>query len=90
MTYYYDYQRASRSGLTKLYDPVTRYAFPSSIFNKKVLKAVIDPSMKEAKMTSMSDMFSYCSQITSIEGLENLNTDIVTDMSLMFLFCSKL
>jgi surface protein len=90
MTYYYDYDRASRSGLTKLYDPVTRYAFPSSIFNKKVLKAVIDPSMKEAKMTSMSDMFSYCSQITSIEGLENLNTDNVTDMSLMFLFCTKL
>ncbi|MBR6129706.1 MAG: BspA family leucine-rich repeat surface protein [Bacteroidaceae bacterium] len=87
MTYYYDYLRTSRSGVTKLYDPANR---ASSKFGNKVLKAVIDPSMKEATLTSMAGMFSSCSELTSIEGLENLNTDNVTIMGGMFSGCSKL
>ena len=87
MTFYYDYQRTSRSGETKLYDPANRV---SSKFGNKVLKAVIDPLMKEATLTSMEGMFSGCTELTSIEGLENLNMDNVTDISFMFYGCSKL
>ncbi|MBQ6191065.1 MAG: BspA family leucine-rich repeat surface protein [Bacteroidaceae bacterium] len=87
MTFYYDYQRTSRSGETKLYDPANRV---SSKFGNKVLKADIDPSMKEATLTSMEGMFSGCTELTSIEGLENLNMDNVTDISFMFYGCSKL
>ena len=90
MTYYYDYLRTSRSGLTEIYDPVNRVNRPSNKYGSQVLKTVIDPSMKEAKMTSMSYMFDRCEMMTSIEGLENLNTDYVTDMSYLFWKCSKL
>ena len=91
LTYYYDYDRISRSGVTDLYDPDYRINnAPSSSYSGKVLKAVIDPSMKETPMTSMENMFYGCKMMTGIEGLENLNTDNVTDMSYMFSNCSKL
>ena len=102
LTYYYDSQMPSRSGVTELYDPVNN---PSAVrftdYYKKVTKAVIHPSMKFAPLTSTRDMFyagtnpeTYVMQnlpnMESIEGLENLNTENVTDMSNMFLLCLSL
>ena len=102
LTYYYDSQMPSRSGVTELYDPVNN---PSAVrftdYYKKVTKAVIHPSMKFAPLTSTRDMFyagtnpeTYVMQnlpnMESIEGLENLNTENVTDMCNMFLLCRSL
>ena len=94
LTYYYDNQMSSRLGVTELYDPVNNpYAVRFKGYNDKVLKVVIDTSMKDAPLTSMKSMFygndeSYeyyvLNKITSIEGLENLNTTNVTDMTYMF------
>ena len=54
LTYYYDDKKASRTGVTEVYDPVNN---PDAVrftgYYKKVLKAVIDPSMKDAPLTSM-------------------------------------
>ncbi len=95
LTYYYDMNMASRSGITELYTPEDHDAVRFTGYYKKVLKAVIDPSMKDAPLTSMRNMFyggfhpeTFVMQslrnMTSIEGLENLNTSTVTDMNNMF------
>ena len=102
LTYYFDTKRASRSGVTSLYDPVANPTAPRLLgFHDKVLKVVIDPSMKNAPLTSMTGMFIggydgetyellFLTNLTSIEGLSNLNTADVTDMSYMFWNCSAL
>ena len=99
LIYYYDSQREERTGSTELYDPVNdRDAVRFVEYSNKVLKAVIDPSMKSAPLTSMYSMFfggmgnSIYSlpNMTEIEGLENLNTAIVTNMNSMFISCMGL
>jgi surface protein len=102
LTYYYDLQRNSRSGVTEVYDPVNN---PDAVrftgYYKKVLKAVIDPSMKDAPLTSMYSMFfggfhpeTFAFQalwkMTEIKGMENLNTADVTRMDFMFEACNAL
>ena len=87
LTYYYDNKMDSRFGVTELYDPeATRF----NGYNGKVLKAVIDPSMLGAPLTSTKRMFYYLSNMESIDGLENLNTENVTDMNEMFYRCQSL
>ena len=102
LTYYYDSQMASRTGITELYDPVGN---PDAVrftgYYKKVTKAVIDPSMKDAPLTSMYSMFfgginneTFAFQalwkMTEIKGMENLNTADVTSMDYMFEACNAL
>ena len=95
LTYYYDDQRESRIGKTELYDP---NAIRFADYYNKVQKAVIDESMQYAPLTSMEKMFYggfsmkllYLSAMTSIEGLENLNTNNVTSMQSMFEGCQSL
>ena len=102
LTYYYDNKKNSRSGVTEVYDPVGN---PDAVrfaeYYYDVTKAVIDPSMKDAELTSMKNMFFggfdsetyntyYLNYMTEIEGLENLNTSEVTDMKEMFYSCQEL
>ncbi|MBO7136938.1 MAG: BspA family leucine-rich repeat surface protein [Bacteroidaceae bacterium] len=102
LTYYYDNKREERAGVTEPYDPVGNpdVARFTGYF-KKVVKAVVDPSMKDAPLTSMRSMFyggmnpetwvmQSLRNMTTIEGLENLNTATVTDMNSMFAMCEKL
>ena len=90
LTYYFDDRSQSRSGIVKSSE--ASYRFEG--YNDQVLKAVIDPSMKNSTKTSFASLFydgSYpLSEMTTIEGLENLNTAIVTDMHGMFTDCSAL
>ena len=53
-------------------------------------KVVFTPSFKHAKPTSCCSWFWGLWQLTTIEGIENLNTEEVTDMSEMFNGCSGL
>ena len=89
LTYYYDTKMSSRSGITEVYDQDDGIDIYTS-YGNDVLKAVIDPSMKDAPLTSTCRMFADLSQMSSIQGLENLNTAKVTDMSLMFYGCQRL
>lgn len=56
----------------------------------KCQSVVIEPSFSGARPTSLRLWFGGFEQISSIEGLENLNTSEVTDMSGLFIRDSKL
>ena len=58
--------------------------------SSKINKVVFDASFAKARPTSCYKWFDQCTNLTDIEGIENLNTEKVTDMSLMFLQCKKL
>ena len=104
LTYYYDDLRSAREGVIEIYDPVNDpEALRFTSYHDQVLKVKIDESMKDARLTSMHFMFfggidktggtnAYygLSNATAIEGMENLVTDKVTDMSNMFDLCSSL
>ena len=90
LTYYFDDRSQSRSGIVKSCEASYRF----EDYNDQVFKAVIDPSMKNSTKTSFADLFydgsNPLSEMTTIEGLENLNTAIVTDMHGMFTDCRSL
>ncbi|MCR5692226.1 MAG: BspA family leucine-rich repeat surface protein, partial [Eubacterium sp.] len=50
----------------------------------------IDSSFEEAQLKSCARMFYKMSNLESIEGLKNINTSQVTDMSFMFTCCNSL
>lgn len=56
----------------------------------EIESVVVDESFKSYKPTSLQRLFSYCTALTKIEGLENINTADVEDMSYMFTNCSSL
>ena len=53
-------------------------------------KVVFEESFKKFEPTTLSSFFKELKSLTSISGLENLNTTHVTDMSKMFYNCYKL
>ena len=56
----------------------------------KINKVVFDASFANARPTSCYYWFAGCTELTSIEGIEYLNTENVTDMSNMFNCCTAL
>ena len=61
------------------------------IWSGDVLKHVVfKPSFRDYRPKSTAGWFYNCTQLTDIEGLENLNTEDVTDMSYMFFGCKSL
>ena len=56
----------------------------------KINKVVFDASFAKARPTSCYMWFNRCSDLTEIEGIENLNTEEVTNMYSMFYACSSL
>ena len=56
-----------------------------------IRKVVFTPSFKRiTNITSTAYWFFYCKKMTSITGLENLNTNRVRCMELMFYWCESL
>ncbi len=53
----------------------------------KIQKVVFDASFANARPTSCYHWFSSCVKLTTIEGIEYLNTEKVTNMSDMFYRC---
>ena len=53
-------------------------------------EVVFEESFKKFKPTTLSSFFKELKSLTSISGLENLNTTHVTDMSKMFYNCNNL
>ena len=56
----------------------------------EIKKVVFDASFANARPTSCYYWFYECKNLANIEGIENLNTEKVTDMTLMFASCSAL
>lgn len=59
-------------------------------WEKKATKAVIDPSFDAYQPTDLHAMFKNLLSITTIEGMQYLHTENVTDMSYMFWACKGL
>ena len=51
---------------------------------------VFKRNFRDARPTTCSQWFCFCTNLTSIEGLENLNTSDVTRMDYMFYKCEQL
>ena len=55
-----------------------------------ISKVVFDASFANARPTSCYEWFDMCNSLTEIEGIENLNTEKVTNMGSMFSGCYDL
>ncbi len=100
LTFYYDTEKATRTGTgitiygidDKRADDTDIPAWAGSISNKneRTTKAVFDSSFKDYKPTTTGSWFFFYTKLETIEGIENLNTEEVTDMSRMFEYCESL
>ena len=83
-----------RRGLSKpegAYDLNEGNTKPGWLTQKENIKKVVfDASFANARPTSCCKWFDGCQKLTEIKGIENLNTQNVTDMSSMFSDCQKL
>ena len=95
MTFYCDTERSRRTSET--YELYMSYIYPrwyndwfvSGTFNE-VKSVVFDPSFAAARPTSTSNWFFRMTSLTSIQGIEYLNTSEVDDMFGMFGQCEQL
>ena len=93
LTFYYDMDKASHNGLDV--GPFDYGSLDSGrgwddVCNK-IQKVVFDPSFANCtSITSTAIWFDHCSNLSVIEGIENLNVSNVTDMNSMFNGCSSL
>ena len=89
LTFYYDDQRSKRQGTT--YDLNEGSSQPDWLENNaNTTKAVFDASFADARPTSTYCWFYSFGNMTEIEGIGNLNTTDVTNMTSMFQNCSQL
>ena len=102
LTFYYDDQRATRTGKSwgieetkKVFlftEEITFPAWSGTIFeSEKIINhAVFDASFRDFRPTTTARWFNNYRALKQIEGLENLNTSEVKNMSGMFSGCSVL
>ena len=91
LTFYYDNLRDTRTGTT--YDLNTGSNEPewkSDGTNASVTNVVFDPSFATARPTTTYEWFKDMTNLTTITGIEYLNTSEVTDMRYMFDQCGNL
>ena len=84
-----DYYTESRMGPEKLYGVYPGW-IDENIYmpaNSKIKRIIIHDKIAPIKTAYW---FAGCNQITSIEGIENLDTSNVTDMTCMFRYCNNL
>ena len=84
LTFYYDDQRANRTGT--VYTSFDKHQWAWNDFTK----VVFDTSFRKYSPTSTASWFKNCTSLETIEGLDNLNTENVTNMSYMFYNCKSL
>ena len=87
LTFYYDDQKEARSGMSV--GPFTDYG-QNGWRSLNVTKVVFDQTFANCRPTSTAFWFDGLYYLNEIEGIENLNTDNVTDMRSMFEACSSL
>ncbi len=90
ITFYYDTRILERQGTKYKYNK-----WCNKWHNRKPListftKAVFDQSFKDARPTTCDYLFANCPDLSTIEGIENLNTSEVEYMDCMFSDCHSL
>ena len=87
LTFYYDTERTFRSDTT--YD-IPEAGNSPGWSNTGATSVVFDPSFAAARPTTTASWFSNMTDLTSIQGMNYLNTSEVTTMQSMFNGCSGL
>ncbi len=98
LTFYYDDQRATRTGTTWGIEKTKKegdVTFPAwagtwTVVNETTARVVFDVSFRDFRPTTTDRWFYNYRDLEQIEGLEYLNTSEVKDMSWMFSGCSGL
>ena len=97
LTFYYDPLRNTRTGTTwdidetdAEYKYLSAWAGTEEHPNTTTTKVVFDASFQNYRPTTMFGWFFYYKALTTIEGLEYLNTENVTNMGSLFKGCSAL
>ena len=100
LTFYYDDQRATRTGKSwgieqtikeyRYLHPFPAWAGTYDVGDSTTTRVVFDASFRDFRPTTTDKWFLNCIVLTKIEGLEHLNTSEVKDMSRMFSGCSGL
>ena len=94
LTFYYDNNRASRHGMN-----IRPFAYNQSTgsinsgwyrYRENIKTVVFDESFANCNTITSTAYWFQCPNLTTITGLENLNTSHVTDMTGMFSGCSNL
>ena len=88
LTFYYDVQRDTRTGT--VYSVTDDGRIPEWANSGQVTKVVFRAFFNYYHPSSTSRWFYNCTALETIEGIENLNTENVIDMSLMFNGCESL
>jgi surface protein len=92
MTFYYNSDKDTTEATSK-YDIPTKATSPDwmeEMYYAGVEKVVFDKSFANARPASCCGWFAELQKLTTIEGLENLNTSCTTDLSSMFMNCESL
>lgn len=88
LTFYYDEKGELGDGEYEMNDDQE----PEWITEHKadIVRVVFDVSFASARPTSCNSWFMECEKLEAIDGIENLNTSMVTDMWQMFYNCKSL
>lgn len=90
-TFYYDENRNSHTeGFATVGMDELMQSQAWSMNRENITTVTIDSSFANYRPTSTSFWFAYCRSLTTISGLDHLNTEAVTDMSFMFNYCAAL
>ena len=96
VTFYYDNLSGTRNGdvynWDEAYEAYYGYVSPKWVrdHGEDIVRVIFDESFKNARPTKMRNFFYECKKLTTIIGIENVNTSQVKDFSKMFWFCEKL
>ena len=95
LTFYYDDQRATRTGKSWGIEETRDYTLPAwagtyQVPDSTTTRVVFEASFRNFRPTSTALWFYKCSALEQIEGFQYLNTSEVKDMSGMFSDCSGL
>ena len=86
LTFYYDKQKETRSGMDLTYTP-----WRADETKGTITKVVFDASFADCTtLTTTDSWFNECSSLVTIENISNLKTENVTNMSAMFRNCTSL
>ena len=91
LTFYYDNNRNSRTGIKYGLNEVDEAGMPIWLNHKSTFDIVeFDPSFANARPETTEFWFSGCVFLHWVKGIENLNTSEVTKMNDMFKGCESL
>ena len=93
MTFYYDNLRSVRNGMSvEPFSILNEYhSLLWHVYRENIKNVIFDTSFANCtSLTSTAYWFFECHNLTTIVGIENLNTEHVTNMSCMFYGCSSL